>query len=672
MSLRILSEFIEVSEASLAALGVKCVGTEWHFPERDATGEIIGWQRRLSFGKKLMVPGSKRGLCMVWPLPAEAGTSEDHPVLIVEGASDTAAGLDLGLTTIGRPSALGGAELLQAVVKDRHVVIIGENDNGAGRMGAEKIATALLEVAESVKVIYPPEGAKDLREWRNAPAQLTREELQIIIARADHWTPTVKPIDDPAPPRLEWKPFPVDELPEPLRSLVALGAAAMGCDPAYLAMPVLAVCASAIGTSRVIEVKPGWKEPAVLWCVSIGHSGTMKTPPMDVAMEPLRVMEHRAYAEHLDAMKRHADDLNGYQSSLKEWERKGLKAGDPRPMAPTEPICRRFTASDTTIEALATLLTSNPRGLLLARDELAGWVASFDQYRGSKGGDSAKWLEMHRANPLQVDRKTGEPRSIRVERAAVSICGTIQPAVMSRAMGREHFDSGLVARMLLAFPPRRRKRWTDDSLPPEIADAYGKMVMRLAELQPTVDSSGVVSPMLVRFDARAQSAFVAFFEEHAERQNVASDEDFAAALAKHENLPARLALIFHQVRVAAGEPGLDPSTVDAKSVSAAIRLARWFGHETERVYHAMSEGDVASDRNRLVDIIRTRGGSITARELIRNHPRYPTAAMGRSALNELVDAGLGSWQIDAPGPQGGPPTRRFVLTTLPTHDTTDT
>ena len=444
----------------------------------------------------------------------------------------------------------------------------------------------------------------------------------------------------------------------------------MGCDPAYLAMPVLAVCAAAIGTSRVIEVKSGWKEPAVLWCVSIGHSGTMKTPPMQLALEPLWKVEQLAYAEHMDAMKTYTDELASHKWALKEWDRKGFKAGDPKPVEPTEPTCRRYTASDTTIEAVAMLLMANSRGLLLARDELAGWVASFDQYRGSKGGDSPKWLEMHRANPLQVDRKTGEPRSIRVERAAVSICGTIQPAVMSRAMGREHFDSGLVARMLLAFPPRRRKRWTDDSLPPELADAYRAVVTRLAELQPAVDQRGSATPALVRFDPRAQGAFVAFFEEHAERQDQASDDDLAAALAKHENLPARLALILHQVRIAAGEPGIDPSKVDAKSLRSAIILTRWFCHETERVYQALGEGEGESDRSRLVEWIRKRGGSMTPRNLMRNNRKYRNAVAARSALNELVDAGLGTWQFDGPSANGGPSTQRFKLADAPTNDTT--
>ena len=54
---------------------------------------------------------------------------------------------------------------------------------------------------------------------------------------------------------LPWQPFPVDTLPEPARSYVVCGARAMGCEPAYIALPLLAMLASAIGTTRRMRLK---------------------------------------------------------------------------------------------------------------------------------------------------------------------------------------------------------------------------------------------------------------------------------------------------------------------------------------------------------------------------------------------------------------------------------
>jgi hypothetical protein len=79
--------------------------------------------------------------------------------------------------------------------------------------------------------------------------------------------------------RLEpYRPFPVDTLPTPLNEFVAQGAAALGCDPAYVALPALAVVASAVGTTRALRLKRGWEEPSIVWAVVAGDSGTTKTP----------------------------------------------------------------------------------------------------------------------------------------------------------------------------------------------------------------------------------------------------------------------------------------------------------------------------------------------------------------------------------------------------------
>ena len=59
--------------------------------------------------------------------------------------------------------------------------------------------------------------------------------------------------------------FPVHTLPEPVGELIRRGAEAIGCDPAYVALPALAALASAIGDTRRIRLKHGWSEPAVLW-----------------------------------------------------------------------------------------------------------------------------------------------------------------------------------------------------------------------------------------------------------------------------------------------------------------------------------------------------------------------------------------------------------------------
>ena len=168
-------------------IGATRNGKVWHIPERDADGQIIGTEVRDDRGEKWMVKGSRRGLKYVVPLAPYAGTSPAEPILVVEGATDTAAGHMLGFVTIGRPSASGGMKLLAVLAQDRHSVVVGENDSGAGATGARKAAATLLKNgAASVKVIFPPDGIKDLCEWVcGGPSGLTRAELLALVDRTE-------------------------------------------------------------------------------------------------------------------------------------------------------------------------------------------------------------------------------------------------------------------------------------------------------------------------------------------------------------------------------------------------------------------------------------------------------------------------------------------------------
>src|SRR5690606_35812373 len=98
---------------------------------------------------------------------------------------------------------------------------------------------------------------------------------------------------------MEYQPFPSGVMPEPLRSLVVAGARAIGCDEAYIALPALAVCAAAIGSTRRLRIKTGWDAPAILWTVSIGESGDGKSPGYDLATEPVHDRQHQALSEQL-------------------------------------------------------------------------------------------------------------------------------------------------------------------------------------------------------------------------------------------------------------------------------------------------------------------------------------------------------------------------------------
>jgi hypothetical protein len=348
----------------------------------------------------------------------------------------------------------------------------------------------------------------------------------------------------------------------------------------------------------------------------------MKSPALELALRPVRARQE-------EAMKLHGE------------------AG-------------RCWCDDTTIAALSVLLLRNPRGLLMARDELAGWLCGFERRSGGRAGSEvARWLEVFGGRPLVVDRKTGVPPVVHVPRAAVSVTGGIQPAVLKRALVREYFENGLAARLLLAYPPRRVKKWTEAEVDREVEARLDEVFRRLYALEPELDERGEPCPQVLGLTDEAKAAWIGFYGEHAEEQ-VAMTGDLAAAWSKLEGYAARLALVVDLVRRASGESAAaDGNAVDAESVRAGVALVRWFGHEARRIYTLLGESEDDAKQRRLVELIERHGGAMTVRELQRSSSSFSTAEAVGEALDSLAARGLGAWVTLER--QHGPPRREFRL-----------
>ena len=222
----------------------------------------------------------------------------------------------------------------------------------------------------------------------------------------------------------------------------------------------------------------------------------------------------------------------------------------------------------------------------MARDGLTGWLGSFDRYagKGTGGADSANWLSMYNAEHIIVDRKTGCPKTIVVPHAAVCVIGGIQPGILRRALGTEHRESGLAA-LRLTCPPRKPKAWAEaDTDPPAEAELV-RLFDRMYDLRQSADGDEECRPVLVRMTPEAKLVWTGYYNDHALEQADLTG-DLSAAWSKLEESAARLALIVHFVRYAAGDVN-DESRLDVASMTTGVKLANWFKGETCRVYALM-------------------------------------------------------------------------------------
>jgi len=591
-----------------------------------------------------------------------------RPVVLVgsEKAADAAVACGL-LATTSAGGLKAAAKTDWSPLAGRTVWIVPDNDEAGERYAQDAARLCLAAGAREVRIldwshIMPDRELPEHYDLADAVAECASDDERMGLRQAVKHAAELAEPWQPAPPAglpPQWRPFPVDVLPEPVRGLVVAGAKAMCCDPAFIALPALAVLAGCVGNARTLRLKCGWDVPAILWTAVVAESGTLKTPAFRLALRALRKREQRAWQEGKQILTEYETALARWQREFARWKRSKSDYNDP-PKKPERPIVPRVIVVDVTVERLATLLDEHPKGLLLARDELSGWLASFDRYvqRGQTSADATFWLSSYVAEHVQVDRKTGG-ESIYVPRAAMSVCGTIQPRVFARSLGEQHRENGLLARLFLAMPPRVPKQWTEAQVDPAVVELFGQAIDNLLRLEPAAGDDGVPEPIPLGLSEDAKRVWVDYYTRH-EAEQADLQGELAAAWAKLEEGAARLALVVHLARWAGGDPTADPGVVDGQSMTAGVTLAEWFKHETRRVYMVLDETDEDRDRRRLVEWIAAKGGVVTARDVqMRYRPlREPGAA--EEALNDLAQRGWGRWETVAPSGRGRP-RRQFCL-----------
>ncbi len=375
----------------------------------------------------------------------------DDPALCTEGEKDTDTLARHGLPafTFGGTSDLpAGCEEL---VRGRDVVVLADNDS-AGCEHAEKKAALFATTAQRVRVLHFPETPErgDVSDWFENHGG-TVEALWERTEQAPTWAPGPEPGDKAGASEDHLQPifdpwedyivpaFPLDILPPGVERFVIEESRGIGCDPSALAMSVMAAASGALSHKfrlNLMRHKRWWVSPR-LWVLLVGPPSRKKTPVIKHALKEIEELQSAAYKKYREA-------LDEYQAAREAFDKKDKNTELPEPKPPTRP--RRYVISDITVEKLGEILARSPRGLMVKRDELAGWIASMEKYGGKGGGgsDRAFWLQAYDGGPYTVDRiSRGE---LHIENLSVSILGGIQPERLAEMHGLT--SDGLLQRFL--------------------------------------------------------------------------------------------------------------------------------------------------------------------------------------------------------------------------------
>jgi hypothetical protein len=313
-----------------------------------------------------------------------------------------------------------------------------KRDRASGKFGAPDpdppATTAYDHVRQNFQPITP-----DMVPDDNWP------EPDVALALADTPPPT----------------FPLDLFSATWSSWIKDAARATSAPEDYLGAALLTAAGGLIGNARWAAPNDAWKEPPALYAAVVGLPSTGKSPALGLILDILNEIQKEDNDDWAERARQFATDKESAKHHREKWEvavKKAAGAGETVPLKPREAVdppplvARSILTNDATTEAAAELSEQNPRGMILVRDELTGWIASLDAYKpGAKGSDKAFWLEARSGQSRTTNRKKDGSRPITIDHLTWSIFGGIQPDRLNEAM-LSGSDDGFTARFIYFWP----------------------------------------------------------------------------------------------------------------------------------------------------------------------------------------------------------------------------
>ncbi len=441
-------------------------------------------------------------------------------------------------------------------------------------------------------------------------------------------------------------------------------AEAKSAPPDYALAALLPAVGAAIGNTRWAMPWAGWVEPPILWTIAIGNPSSNKSPGLDAVLTPLRKVERemRREVEVERASWSEAAELAKIaESTWKEAIKRALKEGEETPARPAEanpgpePFLPRFAIADATVERLAVILAEQPRGTLLTRDELAGWLQGMTRYAGG-GSDRPFWLEAYGGRGHTVERMGRPP--VQVDRLSIGVVGGIQPDRLRTLLFKSD-DDGLLARFLPLWPdpaPIRRP----EGLPDE--DFIETALTRLHRLSMATNEKDELRPWIVPFSDAARDRLDTL--RHTVRDwETGADGLLLSFIGKLPGLAVRLSLILTYLDWLNGRD-MEPIEIDAGTFSRAALFIESYALPMARRSYAdasLSKGERAA--RRLLTVIQEHGWErFSSREVLRlDRKGLTTATELTPALTVLAEADVIRAIEGEAGPRGGRPTKLFAV-----------
>lgn len=564
------------------------------------------------------------------------------------------------------------AEQLRQQFPTVAIILCGDNDlSDTGQREAHKAADAVRGV-----VVLPEQPGQDFNDVRT---QHGLDAVRLAVEAA------IRGEDDPvSPPALsalsvrdprEWmelapiktellpvEPLPFGIIPAPFRLWIKDVAERMQCPPDFVAAAMLVMTSSIIGAGCGIRPKQedDWLVIPNLWGGVVGRPSMMKSPAIGEAMKPMDALSAAAkqdfdlvIKEHLaevEVFKAQREAIQGaMRAAAKSKATEGpsmdcLKENFTTLEEPKPPVWRRYVTNDATIEKMAELQASNPRGLLLFRDELVGLFATWD--KDGHEADRTFYLEGWNGDRSHTSDRIGRGTT-HVQNLCVSLFGGIQPAKLTiylHSAMRGLSNDGLVQRLQVAVYPDEPATWTLIDRPIDLVAkrVAFDVVARLATIDFRQIGAYAEEGQIpyFRFDDTAQIVFNDWLTELEGKLRVDEEPVIQEHLGKYRSLMPSLALQFHVLNLA-GTPGATPCQVSKECAEQAAAWCEYLESHARRIYGLITNASAQAAAQLAKRLTK---GELPERFTVREVYRKGWSLLGdkemaRNACEELVSLG---------------------------------
>ncbi|APD50185.1 DUF3987 domain-containing protein [Francisella hispaniensis] len=335
----------------------------------------------------------------------------------------------------------------------------------------------------------------------------------------------------------------------------------------YVACASLTSLAGLLGNKVRLDINEKRKVTPVLWSMLVGESGTGKTPSIQEAIKPLKMIDDEFYDRYLEELRNYKiqlefeqNEIDEYKAKLKNYDKlnekdKTLISKDDLKAKIIElekdktikPYSREVYINQATKEALIKQLSvDSPNGLLVDIDELIDWLNSIT--RADKSDDHGLYVSGY--NGHSYKSKTVSRDTQKVDSITLSIIGGVQTNRLLE-FTKKYSGSGLLARFqLIPIAEKSLRIYKEKTLNSAIESRYINLINNLKNIPERfniVDNEIVKSePNIYQYTSEAKSVYIEWFNEVQKDIQRSDHSDLMIEyLGKADNTFHTLALIYH-------------------------------------------------------------------------------------------------------------------------------